>query len=128
MSAAAAQFVLTQLERWFEVPEDLWEALPQEGVPEVVLHLEGSLRHLEARLEFRYDGQRASCENGEPQLVGATGLLTSFSKENAVIDFFRSWGFEAPVKGGRMALREREEILKFHAFAELPPQWSVMKG
>ena len=128
VSAAEAQFVLTQLERWFEVPEDLWEALPQEGVPEVVVHLEGSLRHLEARLEFRYDGQRASCENGEPQLVGATGLLTSFSKENAVIDFFRSWGFEGPLKGGRMALREREEILKFHAFAELPPQWSVMEG
>ena len=128
VSAAEAQFVLSQLERWFEVPEDLWEALPQEGVPEVVVHLEGSLRHLEARLEFRYDGQKASCENGEPQLVGATGLLTSFSKENAVIDFFRSWGFEGPLKGGRMALREREEILKFHAFAEWPPQWSVMKG
>jgi len=128
VSAAEAQFVLSQLERWFEVPEDLWESLPQEGVPEVVVHLEGSLRHLEARLEFRYDGQRASCENGEPQLVGATGLLTSLGKENAVIDFFRSWGFEGPVKGGRMALREREEILKFHAFAELPPQWSVMRG
>ena len=27
-----------------------------------------------------------------------------------------------------MALREREEILKFHAFAEIPTQWSVVKG
>ncbi|MDB4537346.1 DEAD/DEAH box helicase [Akkermansiaceae bacterium] len=128
VSAAEAQFVLSQLERWFEVPDDLWEALPQEGVPEVVVHLEGSLRHLEARLEFCYDGQKASCENGEARLVGETELLTSVSKENAVIEFFRSWGFEGPVKGGRMALREREEILKFHAFAELPTQWSVMRG
>ena len=56
------------------------------------------------------------------------GILTSLSKENAVIDFFHAWGFEGPVKGGRMALREREDILKFHAFAELPPQWRVEKG
>jgi len=128
VSAAEAQFVLSQLERWFEVPEALWESLPQEGAPVVVVRLEGSLRHLEARLEFLYDGQKASCENGEAQLVGTTGLLTSVSKENAAVEFFRSWGFEGPARGGRMALREREEILKFHAFSDFPPQWSVIKG
>lgn len=126
VSAADARFTLSQLEQWFEVPDDLWNSLPEEGVPEVTIVLEGSLRHLEARLEFRYDGKRASCENGEPQLVGE--VFTSLSKENAVIDFFHAWGFEGPAKGGRMALREREEILKFHAFAELPPQWRVEKG
>ena len=126
VSAAEARFVLSRLEQWFDIPEALWESLPEEGMPEVVIHLEGSLRHLEARLEFYYDGRKASCENGEPQLVG--GFLTSLSKENAVIEFFHSWGFEGPAKGGRMALREREEILKFHAFADLPTSWRVEKG
>lgn len=126
VSAAQAKPVLSQLEQWFTVPDLLWESLPEEGVPEVFIHLEGSLRHLEARLEFRYDGQKASCQNGEPQPVG--NLLTSISKENAVIDFFHAWGFEGPATGGRMALREREEILKFHAFAELPHAWRVEKG
>jgi len=126
VSAAEARYVLSQLEQWFEIPEALWDSLPEEGVPEVVVHLEGSLRHLEARLEFYYDGKKASCENGEPQLVGK--LLTSLSKENAVIEFFHSWGFEGPAKGGRMALREREEILKFHAFADVPTSWRIEKG
>ncbi|MGC6464281.1 MAG: DEAD/DEAH box helicase [Akkermansiaceae bacterium] len=126
VSASEARDVLSELETWFEVTEDLWEGLPEEGVPEVVIHLEGSLRHLEARLEFLYDGQKASCEEGEPRLIG--NLLTSQSKEEAVIRFFRSWGFEGPVRGGRMALRDREEILKFHAFAELPLDWKVEKG
>lgn len=126
VSASEARFTLSQLERWFEVPEALWAALPEEGTPEVVVHLEGSLRHLEARLEFWYDGKKASCQDGQPQLVGE--VLTSLSKENAVIDFFHSWNFEGPAQGGRMALREREEILKFHAFAELPHTWQVEKG
>ena len=126
VSAAEARFTLSKLEQWFDVPDELWDSLPEEGVPEVTAVLEGSLRHLEARLEFHYEGKKASCENGEAQLVG--GILTSLSKENAVIDFFHAWGFEGPVKGGRMALREREDILKFHAFAELPPQWRVEKG
>lgn len=126
VSAADARFVLGQLEQWFEVPDALWDSLPDEGVPEVVIHLEGSLRHLEARLEFWYDGKKASCEEGEPQLVGE--VLTSLSKEKAVIEFFQAWGFEGPAKGGRMALREREEILKFHAFAEVPSAWRVEKG
>jgi SNF2 family DNA or RNA helicase len=126
VSAAEARFTLSKLEQWFDVPDELWNSLPEEGVPEVTVVLEGSLRHLEARLEFHYEGKKASCENGEAQLVG--GILTSLSKENAVIDFFHAWGFEGPVKGGRMALREREDILKFHAFAELPPQWRVEKG
>jgi len=126
VSAAEARYTLAQLEPWFEIPEQLWESLPEEGSPEVTVVLEGSLRHLEARLEFRYEGKKSSCLNGEPQLVGE--VLTSLSKETAVIEFFRAWGFEGPAQGGRMALREREDILKFHAFAELPPQWRIEKG
>ena len=126
VSAAEARYMLAELEQWFEVPDCLWGTLPEEGTPQVIIFLEGSLRHLEARLEFRYDGVKSSCENGEPKLVG--DFFTSLSKETAVIDFFLAWGFEAPVKGGRMALRDREEILKFHAFAELPRQWAVEKG
>ena len=126
VSAAEARYTLAELEQWFEVPDGLWEILPVEGVPEITIVLEGSLRHLEARLEFRYDGRKASCQDGEPQRVG--DVFTSLSKEKAVIDFFLAWGFEGPAKGGRMALRDREEILKFHAFAELPAQWSVEKG
>ena len=126
VSAAEARYTLAELEQWFEVPDGLWEILPVEGVPEITIVLEGSLRHLEARLEFRYDGTKASCQDGEPQRVG--DVFTSLSKEKAVIDFFLAWGFEGPAKGGRMALRDREEILKFHAFAELPAQWSVEKG
>ena len=126
VSAAEARYTLAELEQWFEVPDGLWETLPVEGVPEITIVLEGSLRHLEARLEFRYDGRKASCQDGEPQRVG--DVFTSLSKEKAVIDFFLAWGFEGPAKGGRMALRDREEILKFHAFAELPAQWSVEKG
>lgn len=126
VSAAEARYTLAELEQWFEVPDGLRETLPVEGVPEITIVLEGSLRHLEARLEFRYDGMKASCQDGEPQRVG--DVFTSLSKEKAVIDFFLAWGFEGPAKGGRMALRDREEILKFHAFAELPAQWSVEKG
>ena len=126
VSAAEARRLLADLELWFEVPGPLWEALPEEGVPEVTVVLEGSLRHLEARLEFRYEGRKASCQDGEAQLVGQ--VLTSLSRENAVVEFFRGWGFEGPARGGRMALREREEILKFHAFAEFPADWRVQKG
>jgi superfamily II DNA or RNA helicase len=126
VSAAEARYTLAELEQWFEVPDGLWETLPEEGTPHVTIVLEGSLRHLEARLEFRYNGTKSSCENGEPQLVG--DFFTSLTKEQTVIDFFSAWGFEGPAKGGRMALRDREEILKFHAFAELPTQWIVEKG
>lgn len=126
VSASEARFTLAKLEQWFEIPDLLWESLPEEGVPEIAVILEGSLRQLEARLEFRYGGKKGSCENGEPQLIGE--VLTSLSKENGVIDFFKAWGFEGPAKGGRMVLREREEILKFHAFAELVPAWRVEKG
>jgi len=126
ISAANARFVLGKLEQWFDVPDALWDSLPEEGTPEITVILEGSLRHLEARLEFRYDGKKASCEKGEPQVVGE--LLTSLSKEQAVIAFFQDWGFEGPAKGGRMALRDREEILKFHAFSDLPTTWRVEKG
>ena len=126
VSAAGARAALAELEPWFEIPEGLWESLPEEGVPEVTVVLEGSLRHLEARLEFRYEGQKASCQDGEPQVVGE--VLTNLAAESAVVAFFRNWGFEGPARGGRMALREREEILKFHAFAELPSQWTIEKG
>ena len=126
VGAAEARFTLAQLEPWFEIPGQLWKSLPEEGSPEITVVLEGSLRHLEARLEFRYEGKKASCLDGEPQLVGE--VLTNLSVENAVVDFFHAWGFEGPAKGGRMALREREEILKFHAFAELPPLWRIEKG
>ena len=126
LSAAEARYTLAELEQWFEIPDGLWETLPEEGVPDVMIVLEGSLRHLEARLEFRYEGKKASCQEGEPQLVG--DVFTSLSKEKAVIDFFLAWGFEGPARGGRMALRDREEILKFHAFAEMPAQWAVEKG
>lgn len=126
VSAADARRELANLERWFEIPEVLWNSLPDEGMPEVTVVLEGSLRHLEARLEFRYQGKKASCQDGEPQLVG--NVLTSPSVESAVIEFFRAWGFEGPARGGRMALREREDILKFHAFVEMPVDWIVEKG
>ena len=126
VSAAEARYTLAKLEQWFEVPDSLWDSLPEEGVPKVAVILEGSLRHLEARLEFYYDGQKSSSQDGEAQMVG--DVLTSPSRENAVIEFFHAWGFEGPVQGGRMALREREEILKFHAFAEFPLEWQVQKG
>lgn len=130
VSAAEAEWVLAKLEQWFEVPDALWESLPHEGVPEVVVNLEGSLRHLEARLSFYYEGTKAGCEDGEAQLIPEKGMLTSVAKENAVVEYFRSWGFEGPLKGGRMALREREDILKFHAYAvaEIPSVWRVEKG
>lgn len=126
VGAAQARLVLSELENWFEIPDLLWESLPEEGSPEIAIVLEGSLRQLEARLEFYYDGQKASCQDGEPQVVGK--YLTNLSKENAVISFFHAWGFEGPARGGRMVLREREDILKFHAFAELPVEWRVEKG
>lgn len=130
LSASAAEHTLGQLSRWFEVPDVIWESLPDEGTPEVLVRFEGSLRHLEAQLSFYYDGHKSSCLDGEAQFVGNTGLLTSLSKENAVINYLREWGFEGPVKGNRMALREREDILKFHAYAvpELPADWTVEKG
>jgi len=128
VSAAQSRFVLGVLERWFEVPDELWNSLPEEGHPEITVHLEGSFRHLDARLEFHYDGIKASCLKGEAQLVADKGILTSQSKENAVIEWMRAWGFEGPDEAGRMVLREREPILKFHAFADFPTPWRVIKG
>lgn len=128
VSAAQSRHVLGTLERWFEVPDALWNSLPEEGCAEVSVHLEGSFRHLDARLEFHYDGIKASCINGEAQLVADKGILTSLSKENAVIEWMRAWGFEGPDEAGRMVLREREPILKFHAFADFPTSWRVIKG
>ena len=46
VSAAEARFTLSKLEQWFDVPDELWNSLPEEGVPEVTVVLEGSLRHL----------------------------------------------------------------------------------
>ncbi|MDB4500709.1 DEAD/DEAH box helicase [Akkermansiaceae bacterium] len=130
LTAGDAERALAELERWFEVPEVLWEALPHEGTPEVHLHLEGSLRHLEVRISFYYDGAKSCCQDGDAQIIPEKGILTSLSKEKAVFDFFRYWGFEGPAQGNRMALREREDILKFHAYAmdELPPLWALEKG
>ena len=90
VSASEARYTLAELERWFEIPDGLWETLPEEGVPDVMIVLEGSLRHLEARLEFRYGGKKASCQEGEPQLVG--NVFTSLSKEKAVNRFFLGLG------------------------------------
>lgn len=130
LSASAAEHTLGQLSRWFEIPAKVWDSLPEEGVPEVFVRFEGSLRHLEAQLTFYYEGHKAHCLEGEAQFVGKTGLLTSLSKENAVLNSLREWGFEGPMKGNRMALREREDILKFHAYAvsELPADWKIEKG
>lgn len=130
LTAGDAERTLAELERWFEVPEVLWEALPHEGTPEVNLHLEGSLRHLEVRILFYYDGTKVCCQDGEAQIIPEKGILTSLSKEKAVFDFFRYWGFEGPAQGNRMALREREDILKFHAYGidEFPPVWILEKG
>ena len=131
VSAAESRWVLGQLEHWFDVPDALWNALPEEGTPEITLHLEGSFRHLDARLEFRYADHLASCSNGEAQLAGDTGLLTSLSKERAAKEWMHAWGFDELGKGaedGKMALRERDQILKFHAFADFPSTWTVIKG
>ena len=126
VSAGEAEAVLAELQQWFNVPEEIVANLPPVGTPTIRVTLEGSLRHLDARLEFFYEGRKGAQIGGEISQVGK--VLTNPALEDGVVDFFRSWNFEGPGQGGRMTLREREEILKFHAFAQLPGHWEVEKG
>ena len=126
VAAERARAELAFLERWFEIPDLVLDALPKEGRPEVRLRLEGSLRALDAQVAFYYGREKHSSPGGPPKVVG--GFLTNMAAELAVLRFFRQWGFVESRTGGRLSLRDGDAILRFHAFAELPSEWVVEKG
>ena len=126
VDAVEGRAILSRLEEWFEIEEAILRGLPERAEPEVEVRLEGSLRHLEARVVFSYGGIESG--PGEARIV--EGLLTNSEAEREVIEELRAWGFSEVNRGGVMELREREEILRFHAFGldEIASRWPVTKG
>ncbi|MGE9266938.1 MAG: DEAD/DEAH box helicase [Verrucomicrobiales bacterium] len=114
----------------FDIPEELWRALPETRTPEVILQLEGSLRHLEARPLFRYGAQETA--GGRVQVLrdgDGTRFLSDLAAERAVIDELEEWGFSLG-KNGAWVLSERDLILRCHAYAvpDWQGRWELRRG
>ena len=132
---ALAGMTMRILGEAFEVPDEMLGALPRPVEPRVALHLEGSLNHLEARLEFAYgaeripaggEGARAIDDPDEPGRL----LLSSPELERLAEEVLTGWGFEGPGRDGVFVLKDKQEILHFHAygFPQLDPEWAVTTG
>ena len=110
-SAGRAQ---AQLAECFDL-SGIEKELPRVMTPQVRVTFEGSLNHLEAELEFRYQ------ESSSP-------YLKDEEAESEARRFLREWGFE---KGrGTFILKDKEEIVRFHAYGrrQVPAHWSVREG
>ncbi|MFV1994188.1 MAG: DEAD/DEAH box helicase [Verrucomicrobiales bacterium] len=114
-------------------PEDL-AALPERTPPEVELHLEGSLNFLAADLHFRYAEKRHPAGQSQPLSrlleTDAGALLTDSHAEAGAIAVLRAHGFEGPDAAGHFVLKDRQDILAFHAHGRrrLDPTWKISTG
>ncbi len=128
-----APAALARLDQWFELDEEVMAGLPQPARPEVEVVLEGSLRHVEARMVFRYGTHRRKAGEKEAEVMpGEDGrkVLASPDLERAAEDALRQWGFEGPGRRGEFTLRGEQSILQFyaHGLARLDPEWTIVKG
>ena len=89
----------------------------QKGLDVVRLDLEGSLNHLEARFHFDYDESE-------------TKPVTNPALERSAVESLTEWGFSQPGRNGKMVLKDRQGILRFHAhgFPKLDPGWEITTG
>lgn len=129
---AAARVAMAALRAAFEVPEELWRELPQPAEPAVVVHFEGSLNHLEARVAFRYGTTLVPAGSAEPEVIEVAGgsLLRSPDAERLAEDELAEWGFAGTRKQGTCVLKDKQGILHFHAFGfpKLSRHWEVTTG
>ena len=132
LKAEEAESVLGQLEAWFDVEEGALEDVPRAMAPAVEVVFEGSLNHIEATLAFMYGGERRLAGSGRAEVVDAGGrrVLTSPLLEQGAIDVLKGHGFEMGGKPGKLVLKDKQAILKFHAHGvqRLDPEWNVRLG
>ena len=91
--------------------------LPRVVSPVIKLTLEGSLNHLEAELEFDYEG------NGSTE-----SFLKDEEAEIAARSFLKEWDFEKVKR--TFALKSKDAIVRFHAYGrqQIPSDWVVREG
>lgn len=126
-STSNPQF-LQQLEHFFSVPQDFFDNLPKARDPQIHLDMEGSLRILEARLQFNY-GQSVPFlvdslpDPGTRVLKDSEGnnFLTSEAVETHTIQEILQAGFSFSRSTGKFTLKEEAQILHFYAF--IYPKW-----
>ena len=132
IAPASARMAMEAMRDAFEVPESMWADLPRIVEPGVVVHFEGSLNHLEARVEFRYGATGVVAGSAAPDVIEEDGrtMLRNRGSEQLVEEALAEWGFEGPGKQGTFVLKDRQEILHFHAFgfSKMGPDWEVTTG
>ncbi|NNM30126.1 MAG: hypothetical protein HKO57_11430, partial [Akkermansiaceae bacterium] len=133
MDPVATPASLAELGRWFEIDPDLLAGLPEPARPQVEVTFEGSLNHVEGRMVFHYGPHKRAAGNDAAEVLedhDGHKLLTSPALERLAEDALRQWGFDGPGKRGEFVLRDRQNILRFHAHGihRLDPEWRVVKG
>jgi len=106
---------------------------PAPGRPRFLLHIEGSLNYLAARLQAQYGDRtvRAGDQEGfrYREESGAWRGRNS-DAERAGIERLRGFGFSAPDRNGEMILKGERGILRFlaEALPALEREWKVELG
>ncbi|MEM7696769.1 MAG: SNF2-related protein, partial [Verrucomicrobiota bacterium] len=100
--------------------------------PEVMLTLEGSLNHLEAKLSFRY-GESLEAATTERESVFERGdelVLVDVEFERAAEEQLLGAGFARRGEAGKFVLKQKEAILQFLAFGypEFQRTWNLETG
>ncbi len=116
-----------QLATWFEVDEDVWSRLPRVRPPVVLLRLEGSLNHQEARLDFRYGDTTEPADRRELRFVD--GAIADRERENDAMDLLEACGFQRR-EPGLWVLKDKAAILRWLAYEvpRLDPDWKITVG
>jgi superfamily II DNA or RNA helicase len=129
---------LDSWQEWVAFPEGSWlDSLHFEPAPAVFeLSLEGSLQHLEARLQVKYGAAPAVSPglgkvDGLPRLLGDRCEVRNTIAEERAVSRISKAGFQAEdYSSGRWALKGESGILDFltGTLPDLRKQWSVTEG
>jgi superfamily II DNA or RNA helicase len=112
------------------------EALPP-GRPVFILHIEGSLNHLAAKLQVRYGDHliragdyRGASENLRYREESGRWRGRNIAAENAALERLRVAGFSQPDGNGMMVLKGERAILRFlgQTLPGLEREWEVELG
>lgn len=137
-SKRADEFFALELPLWREVadvqlPSGISLPCVEEAQPAFSLQLEGSLKHLRARLRCRYGERSAFSPMSEPEnlfvLRDATNanhlFLRNLAPEQEAVIRLKRAGFAC--SDGDFEMRDARRIVRFFAFdfPALPPDWKI---
>jgi len=100
--------------------------------PEIRLELEGSLNHLDANLNFVYDGEVIAAGTGKMPVREKDGVLhlADTAVEKAAVTEIEAAGFVRRGTEGRFVLKDKAAILQFlaHGYPAFQKRWQTTTG